>query len=184
MQERSTTSSAAFSVPTYSDLRAPLLVCFSHLRWDFVWQRPQHLLSRAAKHYRVLMIEEPKFVPEAVTPRLDVSVRPGGITIAVPVLSEQMSDAEVVLTQRELVEELLARDADTQRASGIELPPGIARRWIARQICAVRAHQAAQAARNGLPDARIELFEIARSQCARSETVESAVGGRAAQHPR
>ena len=33
---------------------APLLVCFSHLRWDFVWQRPQHLLSRAAKHYRVL----------------------------------------------------------------------------------------------------------------------------------
>ena len=25
------------------------LVCFSHLRWDFVYQRPQHLLSRAAR---------------------------------------------------------------------------------------------------------------------------------------
>jgi UDP-galactopyranose mutase len=25
------------------------LVCFSHLRWDFVYQRPQHLMSRFAR---------------------------------------------------------------------------------------------------------------------------------------
>ena len=35
------------------------LIVFSHLRWDFVYQRPQHLLSRLAKHYRVLFFEEP-----------------------------------------------------------------------------------------------------------------------------
>ncbi len=35
------------------------LVVFSHLRWDFVYQRPQHLLSRLATHYRVLFFEEP-----------------------------------------------------------------------------------------------------------------------------
>ena len=35
------------------------LVCFSHLRWGFVYQRPQHLLSRFAKHTRVLFVEEP-----------------------------------------------------------------------------------------------------------------------------
>ncbi|HKO66276.1 MAG TPA: glycosyltransferase [Burkholderiaceae bacterium] len=35
------------------------LLVFSHLRWDFVYQRPQHLLSRLAKHYRVLFFEEP-----------------------------------------------------------------------------------------------------------------------------
>lgn len=35
------------------------LIVFSHLRWDFVFQRPQHLLSRIAKHYRVLFFEEP-----------------------------------------------------------------------------------------------------------------------------
>lgn len=35
------------------------LVCFSHLRWGFVYQRPQHLLSRFAKHTRVYFIEEP-----------------------------------------------------------------------------------------------------------------------------
>lgn len=37
------------------------LVCFSHLRWDFVYQRPQHLLSRFAKTSRVFFIEEPVF---------------------------------------------------------------------------------------------------------------------------
>jgi glycosyltransferase involved in cell wall biosynthesis len=35
------------------------LLCFSHLRWDFVYQRPQHLMSRFAKNRRVLYIEEP-----------------------------------------------------------------------------------------------------------------------------
>ena len=37
------------------------LVCFSHLRWDFVYQRPQHLMSRFAKQFRVFFIEEPVF---------------------------------------------------------------------------------------------------------------------------
>jgi UDP-galactopyranose mutase len=38
-----------------------VILAFSHLRWDFVYQRPQHLLSRlAGDHgYRVLFIEEP-----------------------------------------------------------------------------------------------------------------------------
>ena len=37
----------------------PTIVVFCHLRWDFVYQRPQQLLSRLAQHYRVLFIEEP-----------------------------------------------------------------------------------------------------------------------------
>jgi len=35
------------------------LICFSHLRWNFVYQRPQHLMSRFAKHRRVFFFEEP-----------------------------------------------------------------------------------------------------------------------------
>ena len=35
------------------------LIVFSHLRWEFVFQRPQHLLSRLARHYSVVFIEEP-----------------------------------------------------------------------------------------------------------------------------
>ncbi len=37
------------------------LIVASHLRWSFVWQRPQQLLSRLAKHHRILFIEEPVF---------------------------------------------------------------------------------------------------------------------------
>lgn len=40
------------------------LICFSHLRWNFVYQRPQHLLSRFAKHRRIFYIEEPFFNQE------------------------------------------------------------------------------------------------------------------------
>jgi len=39
------------------------LVVFSHLRWNFVYQRPQHLLSRLAARWRVIFIEEP--VPQS-----------------------------------------------------------------------------------------------------------------------
>ena len=35
------------------------LICFSHIRWNFVYQRPQHLLSRFALYNRVFVIEEP-----------------------------------------------------------------------------------------------------------------------------
>ncbi len=35
------------------------IIVFSHLRWDFVYQRPQHLLARLAKHRRIIFIEEP-----------------------------------------------------------------------------------------------------------------------------
>lgn len=37
----------------------PNLLVFSHLRWNFVFQRPQHLLTRLAGHYNVYFIEEP-----------------------------------------------------------------------------------------------------------------------------
>ena len=80
MHERSTTQSLASRLSPSAE-RTPSLVCFSHLRWDFVWQRPQHLLSRAAKHYRVLFIEEPLF-EKGVTPRMDLTKRPQGVTVA------------------------------------------------------------------------------------------------------
>ena len=44
-------------------MKQSVLVVFSHLRWGFVFQRPQHLLSRLAQHHRVLFIEEPVYQP-------------------------------------------------------------------------------------------------------------------------
>ncbi len=37
----------------------PVLLVFCHLRWGFVYQRPQHLLTRLAEHWRVIYVEEP-----------------------------------------------------------------------------------------------------------------------------
>ena len=35
------------------------IICFSHIKWNFVYQRPQHLLYRFAVDNRVFIIEEP-----------------------------------------------------------------------------------------------------------------------------
>jgi UDP-galactopyranose mutase len=62
------------------------LVCFSHLRWDFVYQRPQHLLSRAARDRRVFFVEEPVFGNCSM--RLDIHERGNGVRVVVPHLPD------------------------------------------------------------------------------------------------
>jgi glycosyltransferase involved in cell wall biosynthesis len=84
----------------------PDLVCLSHLRWDFVYQRPQHLMSRFARDRRVFFFEEPVF--EDGPARLDVSERAGGIRVAVPRLPHGLPPEEVEAAQRDLLQGLLA----------------------------------------------------------------------------
>jgi glycosyltransferase involved in cell wall biosynthesis len=81
--------------------RRPQLVCFSHLRWDFVFQRPQHLLSRAALDHDVYFIEEPLF-EDGAWPQLRASRRPEGVTVIVPVLPPSDED-----TAASMIAELL-----------------------------------------------------------------------------
>src|SRR5690349_16913544 len=45
--------------PRREEINMPTLIVFCHLRWDFVFQRPQHLMTRLAKHYNILFVEEP-----------------------------------------------------------------------------------------------------------------------------
>ena len=59
------------------------LLCFSHLRWAFVFQRPQHLLTRAAAAMRVVYWEEPIWV-EKGTPGLHARLSPEGVLIVQP----------------------------------------------------------------------------------------------------
>jgi glycosyltransferase involved in cell wall biosynthesis len=47
-----------------AETRRPTLICFSHLRWDFVFQRPQHLMSRFADQMSVTFWEEPMEIQE------------------------------------------------------------------------------------------------------------------------
>ena len=61
-------------------------VGFSHLRWDFVYQRPQHLLSRCAKERRVFFIEEPVYGNCSM--RLEVREADPGVHVVVPHLPD------------------------------------------------------------------------------------------------
>jgi glycosyltransferase involved in cell wall biosynthesis len=88
------------------DLR-PVLVVLSHLRWDFVFQRPQHLMTRAAATYEVLFFEEP-VEEDVAAPRLDRFERAGGVLVARPVLPRGLSAEVSVAAQRALLDTLLA----------------------------------------------------------------------------
>ncbi len=91
-------------------LDAPDLVCLSHLRWNFVYQRPQHLLSRCAKNRRVFFLEEPVF-SAATDWWLDVSIHESGVWVIVPHLSEGTSEATAQTAQQAMLDDLL-RAAD------------------------------------------------------------------------
>ena len=54
------------------DPQRATLLCFSHLRWNFVFQRPQHLMSRFAQEMDVIYWEEPVDIGEHETPYLQV----------------------------------------------------------------------------------------------------------------
>jgi UDP-galactopyranose mutase len=90
----------------------PDLVCLSHLRWDFVWQRPQHLMSRFARDRRVFFIEEPVWGEGEA--RLEVGERPGGIKVAVPLLPHGLSPEQAEAVQRDLLRDLLAEHEVTE----------------------------------------------------------------------
>jgi UDP-galactopyranose mutase len=103
------------------------IVVFSHLRWDFVYQRPQHLISRAARRHRVLFIEEP--IPGAglgidrseVAPNLTVArpLRPDGVAqpAGEPLMATEIRDLvqnwrrdELVVWHYSVLAEPLSRD--------------------------------------------------------------------------
>ena len=70
------------------------ILCFSHLRWDFVFQRPQHLMSRFARDARVIFWEEPVLVDgsDAPTLRMDRCPR-SGVMVVKPQLPREADRA-------------------------------------------------------------------------------------------
>lgn len=81
------------------------LICLSHLRWNFVFQRPQHLMTRCAREYRVFFVEEPIFQSE-ITPHMQVE-RAGLVRVVVPYLPTGMSAEEAIAAQRELLDQYM-----------------------------------------------------------------------------
>jgi UDP-galactopyranose mutase len=85
------------------------LICFSHLRWDFVFQRPQHLMTRFARQMNVLYMEEPVWIDGP--PALAIRSTPSGVEIAVPQITAGMDGVAVIEAQRMLIDRLLAERA-------------------------------------------------------------------------
>jgi glycosyltransferase involved in cell wall biosynthesis len=72
------------------------LIVFSHLRWDFVYQRPQHVLSRLARDRRVFFVEEPEHTPGSA--RITARSPCAGVTVLrarTPVEATGFSDEQL-----------------------------------------------------------------------------------------
>ena len=90
-------ATAAESSFSYS---LPDLVCFAHLHWDFVWQRPQHLLSRFARYGRVFYVEDAFYhADNLVEPHVEVKERTEGVKVVVVHLPQRLRADESAADQ-------------------------------------------------------------------------------------
>jgi glycosyltransferase involved in cell wall biosynthesis len=80
--------------PSAADPEPTTLICFSHLRWNFVFQRPQHLMCRFARTMNVIYWEEPCEIGRKETAYLQVreADNANGVRIIVPHLPEGMPE--------------------------------------------------------------------------------------------
>lgn len=105
----------------------PDLICFSHLRWDFVFQRPNHFMSRAARDRRVLYVEEP-LLADGATPRLENQCR-DGVEVLTPHLPAGLDQAAQHAILRELLDDLLDAERIEQPVLWYYTPMALA--WTA-----------------------------------------------------
>jgi hypothetical protein len=88
------------------------LICFSHLRWDFVFQRPQHLMTRFARTRRVFYFEEPCGYDVGQTePDLWMQTcERSGVIRVVPRVPTGLSERELEDTIRRLLDRMLVTE--------------------------------------------------------------------------
>ena len=97
--------------PSAPDSYPVTLICFSHLRWNFVFQRPQHLMSRFGREMDVIFWEEPIDIGARETAFLEVrdAENTPGVRVAVPHLPQGMPDDAREAALMRLLEAHLAR---------------------------------------------------------------------------
>jgi glycosyltransferase involved in cell wall biosynthesis len=96
------TSHATFQAKPGPDL----ILCLSHLRWDLVWQRPHHLMSRAARDHLVAYVEEPVMTDDGGA-RLVQRRDPSGVIVLTPALPrENPEESEAAI--RRLIDDWLS----------------------------------------------------------------------------
>ncbi len=101
MESKILTEEGVRNSPTEQGTDEPFgILAFSHLRWDFVWQRPQQFLSRFAVESPVLFVEEPKFdLNDGEQPQLEIRDAGDNVTVAIPHLATGTKDVEGAMQQ-------------------------------------------------------------------------------------
>jgi UDP-galactopyranose mutase len=96
--------------PSAPDPQSTTLICFSHLRWNFVFQRPQHLMSRFAREMPVIYWEEPMDIGPKETAYLQVREAQdvSNVRVVVPHLPQGISEEQREATLRRLLDAHLA----------------------------------------------------------------------------
>ncbi len=87
--------------------RLQAIICFCHLRWDFVYQRPQHLLTRCHALVDVHLWEEPVFTDTDI-PFLRTSIGKGGVCVLTPELPHGSQGNASTVIQRYLLDAYLS----------------------------------------------------------------------------
>ncbi len=153
--------------PAHEREARPALLVLSHLRWDFVFQRPQHLMTRAAGAYEVLFFEEP-VVEDGAEPRLDRFERAGGVLVLRPVLPRGLSPEVSVAAQRALLETVLAPRAGRPLVAWFYSPMFMA---LAGQIAADAIVYDCMDELSAFRGAPPEMMEMERRLLARADLV-------------
>ncbi len=85
-------------------------ICFSHLRWDFVHQRPHHLMERLAKLANVYYFEEPLIEASATKNYLRMTRRSHGLTVVQPIFPKVLEPREETAQLRVLLNSLISSE--------------------------------------------------------------------------
>lgn len=83
------------------------IIVLSHLRWNFVYQRPQQLMSRCARSHTVVFFEEPVFDASEAT--LELTKTAEGVTLAVPHLPVGTARDAAEAAQHKMIDHMLYR---------------------------------------------------------------------------
>ncbi len=144
------------------------VVAFSHLRWRFVRQRPQHLLSLCAKDRAVYFWEEPIFDVEDEVPLVSRQTVEDGVTVVVPHLPRTLPHARIAETLRTLLDELLVDELIVRPVLWYYTPMALA---FTRHIEARAMAYDCLAEVSTLAGAPRELLELERELFERADVV-------------
>ena len=140
------------------------LLCFSHLRWDFVYQRPQHIMSKFASEYAILFIEEPIYSNEDEA-YLEVREVKTNIHVLQPRIPKSFSMIQIKKSQSELLDKFLLANIYETHILWYFTPMSIS--WTKHLCAAVTVYDcmdeltAFKDAPIGLRDMELELIHLA-----------------------